>query len=190
MNISLSPAIRRALALAILLTVLLLIWTAAIEPLIGLGIERRSDIADLLARLAHLEAIVARRPLLQHQARSQEEQLAAAGGLWHGASAAAIAAAVQDRLRKAVTAGGGRVDSSSEAHETIKHGVRKITVHFSIEGTLDTVTETLAAVETARPALFTDGIAITAPDAAPAASGPPMLRFELDVSGYLAVPRP
>lgn len=189
MNIYLSPAMRRALALAILLTLVLLAWTAAIRPLIGLSTERRADIADLSERLAHFETIIARRPELQRQARAREAQFTAAGGLWRGASASAIGAAVQDKLGKAVGAGGGgRVDSSSEAHETVEHGFRKVTVHFSIEGSLDTVTRTLAAIETARPALFADRLAIAAPDNAAAAGGRAILHFELDVSGYLAEP--
>jgi hypothetical protein len=187
MNISLSPLMRRALALAILLALLLLVWTAAVEPLIGLGSERRADIAALSARLAHLDTIVARRPELERQAHRREAQLAAAGGLWRGTSATAVGAAVQDRLGKAVAAGNGRVDSSSQAHETVEHGFRKITVHLSIEGPLDTVTRTLAAIETARPALFADGLTIAAPETT--AGGPPLLHFELDVSGYLAEPR-
>ena len=116
-------------------------------------------------------------------------QLAAAGGLWRDASATAIGAAVQDRLRKAVGDDGGRVESSSEAHETSEHGFRKITVHFNIEGTLDTMTRTLAAIEVARPALFADGLTVAAPES-PAANGPPMLHFEIDVGSYVAGPRP
>ncbi len=189
MNISLSPAMRRALALAILLTLIVLVWTTAIRPLIGLSADRRADIAELSVRLAHLEAAIARRPQLQRQAHNREEQLAAAGGLWRGASATAVGAAVQDRLRKAVGAGDGRVNSTSEAHETVDHGFRRITVHFSIEGTLDTMTRTLAAIETARPALFADRVTIAAPDSAAAAHGPPVLHLDLDVSGYLAGPR-
>jgi hypothetical protein len=189
MNMPLSPALPRALALAILMSLLLLIWAALVQPLIRISTGRRAEIADLSARLAHLDAMAARRTGLQRQALGREAQLAAAGGSWHGASATAVGAAVQDRLRKAVAAGGGRVESSSEAHETIEHGFHKLTVHFSIEGTLDTVTATLAAIETSRPALFAGEMTIAAPDGTPAAAGPPMVHFELDVSGYLAEPR-
>ncbi|HEY3912306.1 MAG TPA: type II secretion system protein GspM [Stellaceae bacterium] len=186
MNISLSPTMRRALALAILLSLMVLVWTAAIQPLIGLSTQRRADIAALSARLAHLDAVIARRPELRRRQRAREKQLAAAGGLWRGASASAIGAAVQDQLGKTVAVGGGRVDSSSEAHETVEHGFRKITVHFSIEGSLDTITKTLAAIETARPALFADRLTIAAPDGTAAATGPAVLHFDIDVSGYLA----
>lgn len=189
MNILMPAAVRRALALAILLTLVALAWTAAIRPVIGLSTQRHADIAELSARLAHLEAIISRRPELQRRTQAGEQRLAAAGGLWHGTSAPAIGAAVQDRLGNAVAAGGGRVDSSSEAHETVEHGFHKVTVHFSIDGTLDTITKTLSAIDTARPALFADRVTIAAPDNAVAGNGPPMLHLDLDVSGYLGEPR-
>jgi hypothetical protein len=188
MNITLSPAIRRTLALAILAALIGVVWSGAVRPLIGLGADRRADIAELSARLAHLEAIAARGPELARRVHAREQELAAAGGLWRATSATAVAAAVQDQVQQAVGAGGGRIDSSSAAHEAVEHGLRRITVHFSGEGTLDTVTGALAAIETARPALFADRVTIAAPDGA-AADGPPVLRFDLDVSGYLAGPR-
>ena len=189
MNMSLSPAMRRALALAILLSLVAFVWSLAIRPLIALSADRRADIAELSDRLARLQLVIAHRPELQRQLSERDGQLAAAGGLWRDASATAIGAAVQDRLRKAVGDDGGRVESSSEAHETSEHGFRRITVHFNIEGTLDTMTRTLAAIEAARPALFADRLTVAAPES-PAANGPPMLHFEIDVGSYVAGPRP
>ena len=185
MNLSLSPSLRRAFALLILIALIGLIWSAAVRPLVGLWEARRTDIAELSGRLAHLEAVAARRPQLEQRLRNREAELAAAGGMWRGASATAIAAAVQDRLTSAVAASGGKVNSSSPGPETMEHGFRRVPIHFTIEGTLDTLTKTLAAVEAAQPALFADGITVAVPDNT-AANGPPTLRFDLDVSGYLA----
>jgi hypothetical protein len=188
MNLSLSPAMRRVLAVAILLALAGLVWVAAIRPLVGLAADRRADIAQLSARLVHLETVVARRSELERRSRERERQLAAAGGVWREASGTAVAATVQDLVRKAVGAAGGRVNSSAAAPEAVEHGFRRVSVHFMSEGTLDTLTRTLAAIEAARPALFADRLRITAPEGT-AASGPPVLHFDLDVSGYLAGPR-
>lgn len=188
MNLSLSPAMRRVLAVAILLALAGLVWSAAIRPLVGLAADRRADIAALSVRLAHLDAVIARRPALERRMREREHELAAEGGVWREASGTAVAAAVQDLVRKTVGAAGGRVDSSAPAPEAVEHGFRRVTVHFTSEGTLDTLTRTLAAVEAARPALFADRVRVAAPEG-PAANGPPMLRFDLEVSGYLAGPR-
>jgi general secretion pathway protein M len=115
-------------------------------------------------------------------------QLAAVGGFWNAASPAAIAAAVQDRLHEAVGGGGGQITSTSEAHEGAEYGFRKITVHFSIEGTLDMMVKTLAAIETSRPALFADNLTVAAQENAAERKGPPILDLDLDVSGYSAAP--
>lgn len=188
MSLSLSPAMRRVLAVAILLALAGLVWSAAIRPLVGVAADRRADIALLSARLSHLDAVMARRSELGRRSRERERQLAAAGGVWREASGTAVAAAVQDLVRNAVGGAGGRVDSSAPAPEAVEHGFRRVSVHFTNEGTLDTLTRTLAAIEASRPALFADRLRITAPEGA-AANGPPVLHFDLDVSGYLAGPR-
>jgi hypothetical protein len=187
-NIAWSPTMRRAVALAILSGLIVLFWLAAMQPLIGLARDRSGDIAKLSEQIAHLEALAARQPGLQRRALSGRTQLAAVGGFWNGASAAGVAAAVQDRLREAVLAGGGQVTSTSEAHEAAEYGFRKITVHFSIEGTLDTMVKTLAAIETARPALFAENFTVSTQENATEHKGPPTLDLDLDVSGYSAAP--
>ena len=188
MNIPWSPAMRRAAALAIFSALIALFWLAAMQPLIGLASDRRGDIAELSGQIAQLEGLMARQPGLQRRELSGRAQLTAVGGFWNGASAPAIAAAIQDRLREAVIAGGGQVTSTSEAHEAAEHGFRKITVHFTIEGTLDTMVKTLAAIETARPALFADNFTVATQENATEHKGPPTLDLDLDVSGYSAAP--
>ncbi len=188
MNIAVSPPMRRILALVLLLLLTLFVWSVAVRPVIELSTDRYADIEALSARLARLDAIIGRRAELEQRLRSQQNRLAAAGGLWHMASATAIGAAVQQRLHQAVAESGGRIDSSSEARETAEHGFVKVTVRFSIAGTLETLTRTLAAIEAARPALFADRVAVTAPDAPPA-DAPPPLRFDIDVSLYRARPQ-
>jgi hypothetical protein len=184
MNPELSPALRRALALLLLLTVIALVWSAAVRPLLALALDRRAEIEALSARVAGFEAVAARRPPLQQRLRDGGRRLAAAGGFWTGAGAAAIAAGVEDRLRAAVAAGGGRVISISEAREAVELGFRKVTVHCAIEGGLDTMIKTLAAIETARPALFADTLTVAVREEGAGRQGPPMLDIDIDISGY------
>ena len=184
MTWSLSSPIRRTLALGILALLCLSVWSLVIGPLIDLSRDRRSDIAALTEQLGRFDAVVARKPELERQAASLQAQLAAAGGFWDGASPAAIAAGIQDRLRAAV-GGGGRVKSTSEANETAEHGFRKVTVRFGIEGTIETVQQTLGAVAAAAPALFVDGFMITGPANETARERPPVLNLDLNVAGYM-----
>jgi general secretion pathway protein M len=187
-NLSRSPLTRRALALAILLGVIALVWSVAVQPLLGLAVNRRAANALFAEQVGDLEAAAAREPELQRRLRDGRRQLAATGGFWTGAGAAAVAASVEDRLRAAVAAGGGRVTSTSAAREAVELGFRKIAVHCTIEGSLDTMIKTLTAIETARPALFADNLAVAVRETAGDRKGPPILDIDLDVSGYSAQP--
>jgi general secretion pathway protein M len=182
---ALSPTLRRrALALGILALLLVLVWSLAVSPLIRAVTDRQAEIAALSARLDRLDASLAERPAIERQVRQREQQFAALGGFWEGASTASIAARIQDRLREAVTGSGGRINSMSEASEAVERGFRKLTVRFAIEGTLDTIEQTFAAIETTHPALFVDAFAIAVP-VRTQPDGPPPLSFELEVAGYL-----
>jgi hypothetical protein len=184
-----APPIRRAMALAILLCLLLLSWGLVIGPLIEWPRDRRAEIAALSDQLDRLRAITARQPELERRAAALQGQLAIEGGFWSGASAAAIAAGVQDRIRQVVTGSGGRVKSTSEAKEGTASDFHPLTIRFSIEGTLDTMQKTLAAIEASTPTLYVDGLTIAAPAGVMPRDRPPSLNLDLDVTGYMRLPR-
>lgn len=188
MSWSFSPPIRRMVALAILGLVCLLAWSLVIGPVIALSRDRQSDILGVREQLERLDAVIARKPQLEREAKSLQAQLAAAGGFWDGAGPAPVAANIQDRLRAAVIGSGGRVRSASEASEAAEHGFRKITVRFGIEGSLETVQQTLAAVTAATPALFVDGFTIVAPAKGTDRDHPPIFDLDLNVAGYMRTP--
>jgi general secretion pathway protein M len=188
MNFVLSPTIRRVMALAIFLTLIGISWSGAVQPLFALVLDRRADIDQLSQRVVDLEKLAARRSELEYRLRDGRRRLAAAGGFWTGASAAAIAADVEDRMHAAVAASGGRVTSTSATGDAAEFGFRRITVHCTIEGTLDTLEKTLAAIENTRPALFADNLTVSVRDNAADNKGPPLLDLDLDVTGYSAAP--
>jgi hypothetical protein len=179
-----SKPLRRGLALAILLTVLVLAWTLVAAPLIDLSRDRRDDIAALSDQLARLQAIIARQPELQRRAAAAQAALGTEGGLWTGASPSEVAAGMQDRLRKVVAGNGGQLRSTALVAEANEHGFHRVTVHLSIAGVLATVQATLAAIEANRPAMFVESVAIHATGTA-ATDQPPALTMELDVSAYM-----
>ena len=185
MTWSLSPPIRRGLALSILLGLLLVAWEGVVSPLIELPRERQGQIDALSEELGRLWTMTARKPELERRAATVQGQLATEGGFWSGASAAAMAASVQDRLRQVVIGSGGRVKSTSEGREATASGFHEITIRFSIEGTLATVQKTLAAIENSTPALFVNGLTIAAPSDRAARDRPPVLNLDLDVTGYM-----
>jgi len=164
-------------------------WFVVVWPLVGLVQARQADIDALSERLSHLRAVIARKPELEHREQALQAQLAAEGGFWKGASAAAVAASVQDRLRRVVTSSDGVVKSTSELRTTAEREARVVRVRFRIEGTLETAQKTLAAIETMRPALFVDSLTIVGPGGPIDPARPPVIDVDLEVSGYMPVGR-
>jgi general secretion pathway protein M len=160
---SLTPALNRALAVALLLGLLLLAWTAIVSPLIGMATDRQNDIETLQERLATLRATIARIPELERRALAAKAKLDAAGGIWIGASDAAIAASIQDQLRQAITNVNGIVKSTSYLGAIADKDLQTIRIRLSVDGTLDTLQQTLATVETARPPMFVDNMTVAGP---------------------------
>lgn len=178
------PALRRALAIAILLALPLLVWVAVARPLIGVVVDRQAEIDALSDRLARLRAAIRRIPTLEANEAANKQRLEDAGGIWTDTNEAAIAATVQDRLRQAVGGSDGVVKSTSHLRGSDDKDLQTVRIRFSIEGTLDTVQHTLAAIELAKPAMFVDSMTIAAP-ATFSTAKPPLLGLDIEVVGFM-----
>lgn len=184
MTPTLTPALSRTLALAVLFVLALLGWFAVASPLIAMVSDRQNDIETLHTRLASLSAAVARIPELERRGREAKAALDAAGGVWVGAGDSAIAATLQDQLRQVVTKSDGVVKSTSYLGATTDADLQSIRIRLSADGTLDTLQHTLAAVENARPPMFVESMMITAP-AQFTADKPPILALDFEISAYM-----
>lgn len=190
MTFSLTPAVSRTLALAVLFGMLLVGWFAVASPLIDMVSDRQSEIETLQRRLASLNATIARIPELERRGRTAKAALDAAGSIWIGASDAAIAATLQDQLRQAVTKGAGTVKSTSYlGGATTDKDLQTIRIRLSADGTLETLQHTLAAVESARPPMFVESMMITAP-AQFTTDKPPILALEFEISAFMRKAEP
>jgi general secretion pathway protein M len=182
---SLTPAVSRTLALAVLVGLFLLGWFAVASPLIGMVSDRQSDIDTLQKRAATLRATIARIPELERRGRTAKEALDAAGSIWVGTSDAAMAATLQDQLRQVVTSSAGVVKSTSYLGAvTAEKELQTIRIRLSADGTLDTLQHTLAAVETARPPMFVENMVIVAP-AQFTTDKPPILALDFEISAFM-----
>lgn len=180
--------ISRALAVLLLLAVVVSAWIVVIAPVAGLATDRLGEIETLVERRVNLTLIAERRATLETQAENLAKRIREEGGYWTGGSATAIAAAVQDRLRQAVTTHGGRVRTTSELRSTGEQTVQTVNVRFRIEGTIETIERTLVAIEGARPMLFVDAMTLVGHDGDGTTETPPVLMLDLDVSAYRATP--
>ena len=184
MSGSLFPLLRRALAVAILFAVPLVVWLALADPLIAMVADRQTAIITQAERLARLKATIARIPELRRSESESNQRLEAAGGIWTGTSEAVIAATMQDRLRQAVAGSNGVVKSSSHLRGADENGLQTVRIRFVIEGTLATIEQTLAVIETSRPVMFVANMTVTAPASFPV-DKPPLLGLDVEVIGYL-----
>ncbi len=184
-----AASLRRVFALLILLALPLLVWLVVAHPLIGLVVDRQAEIDTVANRLERLQAAIRRIPTLREREAANKDRLASAGGIWTATSEAAIAATMQDRLRQAVASSNGIVKSASSLAGQTEKDLRAVRIRFTIEGTLATVQQTLAAIQTARPAMFVDGMTITAP-ASFSIDKPPLLGLDLEVVGYMRTTSP
>jgi hypothetical protein len=182
---SLTSALNRSIALAVLLGLLLLAWVGAVSPLIAMVTDLQSDIDAMQEQLAILRATIARIPEVEARGRAAKAKLDAAGGIWIGASDAAIAATLQDQLRQAVTNGKGIVKSTTYiGATTAEKELQTIRIRLSIDGTLDTLQQALAAVETARPPMFVESMTVAGP-AQFTADKPPNLALDFEISAFM-----
>ena len=176
--------VRRGVAVAIAVLLVALVWLVAVRPLVAMVTDRQRDIASLSDRLATLRLAISRIPLLEQRDASLDSRLDAGGGVWTDVSEAAAAAQMQDQLGQVIRKEGGVVRSASTVQGTDEAGLRAVRVRLSVEGTLDTVERTLAAVRAAKPALFVDNMTISAPATMPR-DRPPRLSMDFEVIGYI-----
>ncbi len=186
MTDSLPPPLSRALALVILLLLPLLAWVGVARPMMAVVADRQSQIDTLSDRLSRLQAAIRRIPVLQESQATSKQRLDAAGGIWTDTSEAAIAAIMQDRLRQALAGSKGVVKSSSHTKGASEQDLQTVRIRFSIEGTLDSVQQTLALIDATRPAIFVDNMTISAP-ATFTRDKPPILGLDIEVVAYMRI---
>jgi hypothetical protein len=189
MTWSLSTPIRRLLAVTILVTVLLGVWSICVSPALHFVSDLRSEIEALTFERQHLWEIEGRQVALHQTEAALRTQLAAQVAVWSGPSPAIIAANIQNILRQAVSMGGGQVRSASVIGEGAENGQRKISVRFQVEGSLETLQQLLLTIEQTHPSLLIDDLSIAAPTWQ-SSQQKPSLTVGVTVSGYVDVRAP
>jgi general secretion pathway protein M len=185
----LSPAVRRLVAIALLLAVLFFGWSAAIEPSLDSYREAQATIRSLrpvIERagadtdgLAELKASVSRLKSRQNDA----------AGLLIGPNEAIAAAELQTRLKTLTESAKADLKSTQILAPHDDGSFRRITVRGQIFGSLAAVQRILYAVESSSPYLFLDAVEIrVTTGAARAGTAVPSLDLRLDISGYMRRP--
>jgi len=182
--------LRRALALAILAAIPLVLWLAVIGPMWDSLDGSGETEARSLKLVANLRQMAALRPVLETERKALEARGKALPGYIAGNTPALAAATVQSEVKRIVESRGGQVRSTQDLAPTRDHGVEKIGVRFDMTSSLEALPAIVYEIESHSPYLFIDNLEIRAPeDARPETyvANKPILIIRWDIFGYRAV---
>jgi hypothetical protein len=181
------PILRRALALAILAAIPLVLWLAVIGPIWDSFGDGGDTEVRSLKLIASLRQTAAQRPALETEIKALEARGKALPGYISGNTTALAAATVQSEVKRIVESRGGQVRSTQDLAPTRDHGVEKIGVRFDMTISLEALPAIVYEIESHGPYLFIDNLEIRAPeDARPETyvANKPILIIRWDVFGY------
>lgn len=150
---------RSVLALAILLALLAVPWFGIAAPLLALFERQEARIAQTAEMIARYRQVAAAGvPGGRHDSASD-----GAGLLLGGASAELTAAELQTRLGEMIAESGGRLRSVQVLPSQNADGLARVTLRVDLQTDTRGLIGMFHALETARPLLFVDALAITGP---------------------------
>jgi general secretion pathway protein M len=186
---SLSPSVRRLIAVALLVAAVALPYRLIVQPLLQ-SYDERADAAatqhDLLARYRNLANSRA-----QLRARLQEIQAepSSQAGYLTGESETLVAAELQNLVRTTVERNGGRLESTQILAPVSEGAFRRVALRVRMSTDTDGLFRILYDVESTLPYLFLDGLDIASRErrARRSISGPEgsALSVGYDVYGYM-----
>lgn len=156
--ITLPTAISRALALAILAT---LVWGAyafAIEPLIARHQLYEDSIARSQELVQRYRRIGGGLAALESQLAEARQRLSPEGLYLEAASDALVAAQLQNRVKAIIEDGGGNLTSTETVPARDEGDFRRIGIRLKLTTTIEALQEVLHELESARPYLFIDEV--------------------------------
>lgn len=157
-----------------------------IGPLVMLHQHYGEVLASVQNRLELARRVAAARPLI-------EEKLKAVQGFGgkrfflESSSASLASAEVQDRVRRAVTEGGGRLASVQVAQPRDEGRFRQVSVTVQFNATVANLQKALATIESSEPLLFVESMTVrsqTPPNFRPAPGFDPEVFVQIDVAGF------
>ncbi len=130
--VTLSPALRRILAVAILAALLAALWGLVGEPVTTKFESYDQSIAQSQALLARYLRIGAARERLQRKLKEVRQTQASLGGFLEGASGELVAAQLQNKVKGLVEANEGRLKSIQILKEQEENNFRRVAIRFPV----------------------------------------------------------
>jgi len=186
---ALPPLASRGLALAILVALVVILYSVAIQPLIDDYAETTQSIDQMSGLLQRYRGLAANLQPLQAELAQIQQRQGAKDGFFAGTNDTLVAAQLQGKLRAAVETARGELKSTQVLPPEDDGKMRRITVRGQMASTLGAVQRVLYDLEAASPYLFIDNLNLRVRAMERRAENPdadPILDVRFDVYGYLS----
>lgn len=191
--VTLSPALRRVLAVAILVAILAALGALVVEPVTAKFASYDRAVAQSQALLARYLRIGGERERLQVQLEQVRRAQASRGGFLEGASGELVAAELQNKAKNLVDANGGNLKSVQILKEQDENNFRRVAIRVTMTANTVAVQNIFYSLETANPYLFLDNVDIRASRRRAQKTrtqGAGDLQVRYDVYGYMRIEEP
>ncbi len=160
MEIANNPLAQRWIAVALMVTVILLASLVIIVPVVSKGLELNETKTSLVFKLQQYERILANKEkVLASMAniKQQHDQQ----GYFNGQGTDALASAeMQEFIKKAIVEAGGQLSSTQSIPVSSKGDFTRITVRVRMTGNSEVLRSVLYKIETSTPLIVIDQIDI------------------------------
>ena len=190
-----TPWISRLAAVFLLIVAIVAGYSLVLEPIFtGYG-ETGRKIDEAREQLSHYQRLAAARPILEKQMLQAATQQTSQGYYLSGSTDALAAAGLQDRVNALIQDNGGSLHSIQPMPGSDEQGFRRITLRVLMSAPVETLFETLYALEAGTPILFVENLDIQSrlvrrrsnQASLQAVSDAPLLRVGFDLSGYMPI---
>ena len=188
MNASLSPPVRRGLAVAILIGLIAGIYLGVVQPLADSYLADRETIAQLKDGVAKYRRAAEELPVRQAQLAALAHDPASAAGFLQGTNDTLMATQIQNRIKSLSDAAKVDLRTSQVLPSSNEGNLKRIAVREQLSGSIVGILAVFHDLEAAgAPSLFLDTISMRTRPVAVRANAPAadeVIDVQFDVYGY------
>lgn len=196
MTRTLSPAISRTLAVAILLGLIAALWFGVAAPVTERMLAYRETIEQAEEQLPRLRRLAASAPMLQAQLAQLKRDPRARTRLLAGTNESLAGADLQRRVNQIALQNGAVIRSTQPLPAQDEQGFRRIAIRIAMEGDTAALQKIFYTLESSSTLLFIDGVQIRSRSAGRLLRSTNVnvarddtLAVRFDLSGYMGGPQ-
>ena len=187
MTLSVSPFLRRVLAIAILVTLVFAVFSGIVAPIVEGYRSNRGSIDLMRAAIARSQGAANDLPALRAELARLKQEPTSQGGFLQGPNESMIAAQLQNRVKRVVETARGELRSTQILPLREEGKFRRIAIRGQMTVGIPALQHTFYALESTSPFLFIDNVDIRARPAQrqrDRSSQDTVLEVRFDVYGY------